>query len=87
MYEVENENGQRYRHNCRFLRKKVRLTHSFPSQKLTATPYGHPVAESLTSDKEISRQNKMEAADQQPHERPVKTRSDRVIKMPARYDD
>ena len=33
--------------------------------------YGHPEAESLTSDKEISRENEMEAANQQPNEGPV----------------
>ena len=35
----------------------------------------HPEAESLTSDKEISRGNEMEAANQQPNEGPVQTRS------------
>ena len=86
-YEVENENGQRYRRNRRSLRQTVRSTHSFPRQQPTATTYGHPEAESLTPDKEICRDNEMEAADQQPNEGPVQTRSNRVIKKPARYDD
>ena len=86
-YEVENENGQRYRRNRWFLRQTVRPTHSFPRQQPTATAYGHLEAESLTSDKEISRENEMEAANQQPNEGPVQTRSDWVIKKPARYDD
>ena len=58
-----------------------------PRQQPTATAYGHPVAESLTSAKEISRENEMEAADQQPNEGPLQTRSRRVIKFSARYDD
>ena len=86
-YEVENENGQRYRRNRMFLRQTVRSTPSFPRQQPIATAYGHPEAESLTSDKEISRENEMGAADQQPNEGPVQTRSGRVIKKPARYDD
>ena len=48
-YEVENENGQRYRRNRWSPRQTVRLTHSFPRQQPTATAYGHPEAESLTS--------------------------------------
>ena len=79
-YEVEKENGQIYWRNRRFLRQTVRSTHSFPRQQPTATAYDHPEAKSLTSDKEISRENEIEAANQQPNEGPVQTRSGRVIK-------
>ena len=73
MYEVENENGQRYQRNRQFLHQTVRSTHSFPRQQLTATAYSHP--ESLTPDKEISKENEIEAANQQPNEGSVQTRS------------